>query len=97
MKSAAGSTPGPEQKKASLSHYQQAVVPSSHVKVEKSTTATPSSTRQFCCRFNVCFGIIGSVVSTNPHPQQQCQQQPAGKQLHLQLHAQPTSKLEHQV
>ncbi|XWS70201.1 hypothetical protein CRYUN_Cryun03dG0028100 [Craigia yunnanensis] len=85
MNSAAG-TPGAEEGHT-LSHYQQELVPSSLVKIEKATIAKPS-TRQFCCRFNDCLGM-GSVASTNP----QCLQQ-QGKQLRLQ---QPTSKLKQQV
>ncbi|KAK6248925.1 hypothetical protein QUC31_020490 [Theobroma cacao] len=80
----------PEQKKATLSYYHQALVTSSQVKEEKSSTATPSS-RQFCCRFTGWFRM-GSVVSTNP--QQQRQQQQEGKQQRLER---PTSKLEEQV
>ncbi|XVE70852.1 hypothetical protein DITRI_Ditri10aG0103900 [Diplodiscus trichospermus] len=83
MSSAAGT---PEQKKATVSHYEQALVTSSLEKPEKAKIATPSS-RQFCCRFNDCLGMA-SVVSTNPQMKQ-------GKQQRLQQ--QSTSKLEQQV
>ncbi|XVF48733.1 hypothetical protein PTKIN_Ptkin03bG0213300 [Pterospermum kingtungense] len=67
----------------------------SNVKVEKATTATTPLSKQFCCRFNDCFGIIRSDVSTNPQLQQQ--QQPEKQQLRSQLQQPPTSKLEQQV
>ncbi|XP_022728865.1 serine/threonine-protein kinase STY8-like [Durio zibethinus] len=84
MNSAAGN---PEQKKATLSHYQRALVTSPLVKIEKATTPTPSS-RQYCRRFNDCF-CMGSAAATSPQLQQQ-----ERKQQRLQL---STSKLEQQV
>ncbi|KAH1067498.1 hypothetical protein J1N35_032485 [Gossypium stocksii] len=77
----------PEQRRGTTvsHHHQQALLTSPVVKIDKATTS-----KQFCFRFNDCFGK-GSVASTNPQHLQQHQQ---GKQ---QRSRSPTSKLEHQV